>query len=536
MKNNLQTTQKNITFKRWLTAKTFDGTWERERDYRNTPEGERFKDDWILERQPYCNIYETPALFTNSNAEKRGQATLFAVDWLWVDVDGVEGATTGDEAAQVIQSICEKNDFPQPNKIICTSEGAGRLPRVSLWWKIEPVMLQKEAGRSLWRDVAHRLCAALKVSGLSNVDVGASTNLVGVMRLEGSKHSTTGTVAHRVGEGHDDALNIVTIKSTLPKPSNTYVPQHRRELWSSSARTSRPIDHSIMENEQMEALADVVCDGQRNHALYALVKAKQAAGFTLGETRDWAKRWNDECDPPEDSRKVDDVVQRVWGDELGISAMMIAETATAITGHKFKPDPRLIVVGERVGPRKRKPAQPTPKPRRRPGPRATKRAQLCHDLPQKVGDLIKNHLNTGKAITLAMIATAAGEKRDSLRRPGRQATLFQLIERLYNVQLLKIDHGWSVRNAEPKTEGQGYDTPLSIKQQSNTLERSNGVAGSCGGVVKPPGRGGGGIGVGSGGSRGRKSGIWSKKALDGWLKATFGTSNLQRIMDEKNGV
>ncbi len=151
------------------------------------------------------NLYFTPAVFTNRKDGRRTKEFAHSVSCLWVDIDGVATAKSGGEAWAHLADALDWARLPQPNAVVCTSSPTPQTPhwrpRLQAYWRIPHIRLSPR-GLHLWRSLSLALAQRVAQLGFT-VDVGASTNVVGFVRLPGSYHTTTGSTAFIVGERHD---------------------------------------------------------------------------------------------------------------------------------------------------------------------------------------------------------------------------------------------------------------------------------------------------------------------------------------------
>jgi len=279
-------------WKRYVAAKvkTRKGKRLRQRDIPMTVAGSSYAQAFLEEHQDR-DLYFTPALFKHTKDGRRTATQAAWTSWIWLDIDGVPGARTGGEAWAVLANTLDDLRVPQPNLVFCTSEQPNDphyLPRLQCYWRIVPLYVGKLEARRLWRRVAGGLADALAAAGF-RVDRGASTNLVGLMRLPGSVHPKTGTRVYAVGPQHDGLYTLSKLGEALEVASRS---QRRkrggaRPVTVTAGPRGRGGRGRIRELPHMRLLAGGVPEGLRNTALYALAKALWADGVPLEEAVAW---------------------------------------------------------------------------------------------------------------------------------------------------------------------------------------------------------------------------------------------------------
>lgn len=360
----------------------------RQRDIPTTDAGAAFADRFVRGHSDR-NLYFTPTLFKNTAGGKRTATQAAWTEWIWTDIDGVPGAETGAEAWAIVADLCDQLGLPQPNHVICTSEPyrvtpdgrrwgrcrrtevtadpcprcgvSGAMPghawwdlgdyapRLQVYWRIEPLWVGDAEHRSMWKRIAGAVADALAAEGLK-IDRGASTNLVGYVRLPGSIHQGTGTKVRSVGPQHGQLTTLTELAeaadATRPLSAPRYAARHRPSQRTAPS-TSSGKRGKLMERPQMKALAQGVPESLRNLALYGLSKAMYADGWPFPQAVEWALDWNERCEPPEDAHKIRDVVARAFGvigpesdaaNFKGIDPTITAAAVEELTGEPTDPD------------------------------------------------------------------------------------------------------------------------------------------------------------------------------------------------------
>jgi len=451
------------TWKRYVAVKipTRKGKRLRQRDIPTTEAGAWYA-QLFLEEHSEHDLYFTPALFKHSKDGRRTATQAAWVSWIWLDIDGVPGARTGGEAWAKLADTLDDLRIPQPNLGFCTSEkpdDPGYLPRLQVYWRIVPLYVGDLEARRLWRRVAGELADALAAAGF-RVDHGASTNLVGLMRLPGSYNSKTGTQVELVGPTHGLVFTLTELlealaaqKTPAERPANGFCQLRPR----SDKAVKRG---KLTELPHLKTLAQGVDEGVRNLALYGLAKALWADGVSLEEAVEWALAWNEQCDPPEDPEKIRDVVARAYGaygpqaepeNFTGLDPEIVAAVVTAVTGQPTEPDPRLRIWFPHPKER-REHWQPTQTRHRINGskPSATRRRGRRRSSPPtwlQIGEackpLVRELARSGGLLTLKAVATATGVSRRTAERHSK--LVLHYLQAQLNIQIIRGPQGFYIK-------------------------------------------------------------------------------------------
>lgn len=467
--------------KRFFAARSYreDGgeSWV-EMDTMADARGDEFSTDWLAERSS-LDLFQSTSIYINNRVMRRRDARLFYRDFIVADVDGLRADSLADAEGRS-RAVFMRKGWPLPNEIRLTSEKGGAFG-LHFIWRHRWVFLLTETGQQLHRDVSRRICEALRAEGLP-VDVAASCNLRGMLRVLGSVHQETGTRVRCIGPVHNTCPSILTLKTCFPPIRRNLALTLNSEPARMPQRPRRP----ARTHEQIMAIAGGVHVGLRNSALCTLTYSNKVDNVPFDQALADALAFNDRCPTPEDPRKVRDVVGRIYRDGLGLSAKEVAAVATA-AGFPCRPAPELIVPGSRPGRRRPQPQQHQRvvalRAKKRPGPAKTTGHELLRRV-SRLKSLLLQAAKTGAVLTLQQLADRLGYPVDALKRPGRRRQVENLISQLYQMRLQRAEKGMTVKieNLQGNSEVHSSPARASIKQVS----RARGCGPTTRGGAGPP--------------------------------------------------
>lgn len=258
------------------------------------------------------DIYYTPNLFKGytyrfRTIKRSDDDSLMWLNALYIDIDGIDGIYTPNEALEVLFQAFSRAGIAMPNFVIHTSTNP--TIRVQVIWLLDPMYLKDENKDiivdrfSWWKDTASSVIYNLKkVEPRLQIDEMASTNIKGYLRLPGSINQKTGEIVDIIYR------NIGNKRYTLEDEwlndlRKSYYAFLKREIKSISRthNTQRRYNSDIrlLEHEQIKLLLDNgVPEGYRNKAVYAITKACLADGLSFEDTVKVIEEFNHKCKPP----------------------------------------------------------------------------------------------------------------------------------------------------------------------------------------------------------------------------------------------
>ncbi len=195
------------------------------------------------------DCYYTPNQFFQWR--KKRQVALLGANWLDIDVvrRSNSRATVDSDAAELFESILRillKKNIPAPSGYVSSGSGG-----IHVYWLYKPIRCTHQAAQQ-WVEISRRLCDALKKesgSGNWKIDVGASSNIAGLLRLPGTYNSKTGAVAKAYLSDciydFDELLKQFSLHLAEPKTATVSRKPHRKFSRDFSVERQNRSKHNI---------------------------------------------------------------------------------------------------------------------------------------------------------------------------------------------------------------------------------------------------------------------------------------------------
>lgn len=178
------------------------------------------------------DCYYTPNQFFQWR--KKRQTALLCANWLDIDVvkKSNSRAAVDSDAAELFEEVLKlllEKDISAPSGYVSSGSGG-----IHVYWLYKPIRCTHQAAKQ-WVEISRRLCNALNNrsgSGNWKTDVGASTNIAGLLRLPGSYNSKTGAVAKAYLSDYiydfDELLKQFSLHLIEPKTATVSRKRHRK--------------------------------------------------------------------------------------------------------------------------------------------------------------------------------------------------------------------------------------------------------------------------------------------------------------------
>lgn len=284
--------------------------------------------------------YFTPNIFLQKSQNRKTIENLAWLTSLYVDIDGIDGVTTIQQARKEIYALCRKEGLKKPNYIVHTSTNP--FVHVQAFWLIDPIYVYKRPENlSWWTETATALSEIFKTNSKFHVDTKASRNPAGYLRIPYTFNQKTGQQVTII----DSLLSTrrFTLQdSWLQNLRQTY--RNSRQLRFNSSFSS----DQLLEHPQIKLLLSGVPTRFRNLSQYAIAKCCYADGLSIDEAIEVILAQNQLCSNPEKERKVIDVTKRaygIYGPEskclYNIDSEIVAQTVNSAFNTQFDADPQI---------------------------------------------------------------------------------------------------------------------------------------------------------------------------------------------------
>lgn len=302
--------------------------------------------------------YFTPNLFKGFTSKHRkikrsDSSSLMWLTSLYLDIDGVEGVYDPLQAKTILYNSFEKAGFERPN--IINHSSTNPFVRLQLFWLLDPMYLKEKNDTlivdrvSWWKDTARAMIYKLKeVEPRLKIDIQASTNVKGYMRIPGSYNQKTGERVKTIFQ------RVPTKRYTL---EDGWLNNLRQEFYKTLKDEVKIISGnrkytdgiSLLEHPQFKMMIDNgVPEGYRHKAVYALTKACFADGLSYADTVQVLQEFNEKCTPSVAYGELIYWIKSSYGligSEKGwlrdLDPAVVAEIVNKSFNTSFKPDPRI---------------------------------------------------------------------------------------------------------------------------------------------------------------------------------------------------
>lgn len=295
----------------------------------------------------YCRAKETSDNYFTPNIflqKLKNQKTIENLAWLtslYVDIDGIDGVTSIDQARRKIYALCRKEGIKKPNYIIHTSTNP--FIHVQLFWLIDPLYVyNRPENLSWWIETATALSEKFKSDLSFHVDTKVSRNPAGYMRIPFTFNQKTN---HQVIIA--DSL-LACRRFTLQDPWLYNLRKKYRTSQQERINSWTNLTSKLLEHPQIKMLLGGVPKRFRNLSQYAIAKCCYADGLSIEEAINVVLEQNHRCINPEKDRKVIDVTNRaygIYGPEknclYNIDSNIVAEIVNGAFNTQFKADPQI---------------------------------------------------------------------------------------------------------------------------------------------------------------------------------------------------